>query len=78
MFQRAMLSVFLLYSSAAFADSWIPPSQKTYVARDQSARLTVVPRDLKSASAYFDDKVEGRDPAGAPLGSKETSASATL
>lgn len=78
MFQRAILLVFLLSSSAAFADSWMPPSKETYVAPDQSARLTVVPRDLKSAYAYFDDKVEGREPAGAPYGSKETSATVIL
>ena len=78
MVQRAILLAFLLFSSAGLADSWMPPSKETYVAADQSARLTVVPRDLKSAYAYFDDKVEGREPAGAPAGSTETSATAML
>src|SRR5688572_10805057 len=78
MIKRALLVIFIFASSGASADSWMPPSKETYVSPDQSARLTVVPRDLKSAYAYFDDKVEGREPAGAPAGSKETSATAIL
>lgn len=56
----------------------MPPSQETYLSRDKSARLTVTPRDLESAYAYFDDKVKGREPAGAPASSKQTSATASL
>lgn len=78
MTKRAILLVFLLSSSAAWADSWMPPSKETYISPDRTARLTVVPRDLESAYAYFDDKVEGREPAGAPAGSIETSATAVL
>jgi hypothetical protein len=78
MFQRAILSVFLLSSSAAFADTWGPPSKVTYVALDQSARITIIPRDLESAYAYFDDKVKNRAPAGAPANAEETSPSAIL
>jgi hypothetical protein len=56
----------------------MPPSKETYVSPDKRARLTVIPRDLESSLAYFDDKVEGREPAGAPAGARETSATAVL
>lgn len=67
-----------LVSSAAVADEWMPPSKEIYISSDGTARLTVSPRDLESALAYFRDKVAHREPAGAPAGSTAHSASATL
>jgi hypothetical protein len=68
----------LVMSSAVWADSWAPPSKEIYTSADKQARLTVMPRDLKSSLAYFEDKVEGREPAGAPAGTKTTTARALL
>lgn len=65
-------------SSAAVADSWLPPTEHTYESPDHSARLTVTPRDLASPLAYFQDKVEGHEPAGAPPGSEASNAMAIL
>jgi hypothetical protein len=76
--KRIFLWLILGSSGAAWADSWIPPSTQAYLSQDKSARLTVVPRDLESALAYFEDKTEGREPAGARAGSQATSAIATL
>jgi len=68
----------LAASSVAVADSWAPPAKESYTSADKQARLTVTPRDLESALAYFDDKVEGREPAGAPAGAKAARATALL
>lgn len=67
-----------MFSSAATADQWTPPTKHVYDSLDHSARLTVVPRELTSRLAYFEDKVTGHEPAGAPAGSKITNANATL
>lgn len=50
--------------SAAVADSWAPATRATYVSPDGRSRLTVVPRDLESNLAYFEDKVDRTAPAG--------------
>lgn len=67
-----------MLGSAAVADSWLPPSRQTYLSADQSTRLTVTPRELRSPAEYFEDKVNGQAPAGAPAGSQTLSATATL
>src|SRR5688572_21736791 len=78
MIRRATLVLLIVSSSAVWADSWAPPSRETYQSPDNTARLTVTPRDLESSLAYFEDKVEGREPAGAPTGSRATGATAKL
>ena len=76
---RHILSLTLaVMSSSAVADQWIPPTKQTHESADHSARLTVIPRDLTSPLAYFQDKVAGHEPAGAPAGSKATNATAIL
>jgi hypothetical protein len=67
-----------MFSSAAVADQWMPATKQVYESPDHLTRLTVVPRDLDSPLAYFQDKVAGHEPAGAAAGSKMTSAIATL
>lgn len=74
----ALFLVLGLCSSVALADQWIPGTRQTYEAADHSARLTVIPRDIASPLAYFQDKVAGREPAGASGDSKATSATAIL
>ena len=78
MLKRAAFTLLIVSASVVCADSWMPPSKETYRSPDGSAQLTVTPRDLESALSYFEDKVEGRKPAGAPMGSQATSATATM
>lgn len=73
-----LLLLLLVPVTAARADSWVPPSKQTYKSRDGGARLIVTPRALTSPLAYFEDKVQGREPAGAPAGSGAGTAMATL
>lgn len=53
-----------MLAGPAIADSWAPPRVQTYVSPDGATRLTVSPRQIRDQLAYFDDKVEGREPAG--------------
>lgn len=56
----------------ALADSWSLPTQQTYVSANGAYRLTVLPRDLSSQLAYFEDEVERR-----PLPGQEPEGRAT-
>jgi hypothetical protein len=68
----AALAVLLFVGGAAIADSWPPPKVETYGSLDGRWRLTTVPRGIRSPLAFFEDKVEGREPAGqSPNGSPE-------
>jgi hypothetical protein len=58
-----ILAAFL--TAPATADTWSPPGTCAYFSADRSWRLTVIPRDIESPLAYFQDKVDGREPAGA-------------
>ena len=60
------------------ADSWLPPQPETYLSPDKDHRLRIIPRALSSPLAYFSDKVEGKEPAGAPRGSKQILARAIV
>lgn len=50
--------------SASCADSWEMPTKQTFLSCKGHARVTVTPRDMKSQLAYFEDKVDGVEPAG--------------
>lgn len=66
---RIGIGVFLLFAAvAAHADSWLPPEEQTYFSPDGAVRLTVTPRDITSPLDYFEDHVEGREPAGVRRG----------
>lgn len=78
MIRLAAFLLLLLTGSVAWADSWSLPSKTAYRSADGSARLTVTPRRLQNQLAYFQDKMEGREPAGAPAGTRETRAMAAL
>lgn len=78
MMRWAAFMLCLALGSPASADSWSLPTKTTYRSADKSTRLTVRPRELKSQLAYFEDKVEGREPAGAAADSKAARAMATL
>lgn len=56
---------------AASADSWMPPSEKTYLSPDGRTRIVVTPRGLESQLAYFRDKVADKRKAGQAPGAEE-------
>lgn len=63
-----------LVTAPAVADQWLPPRTCKYRSADQSWRLTVVPRDIESPLAYFQDKVDGIEVAGAVPGNRQKTA----
>lgn len=68
----------LLAASAARADSWLPPSEETYLSSNGEWRLTVTPRGLKDSLSYFTDKVEGVELAGQAADETHATARARL
>ena len=50
------------------ADSWMPPSPATYESCNHDFRLTVSPLQLQNQLRYFEDKVDGVEPAGQATG----------
>lgn len=54
--------------TSAAADSWSLPETTTYLSSDGRWRFTVTPRELSGQLAYFQDKVEGKEKAGARAG----------
>jgi hypothetical protein len=50
------------------ADSWRLPKARKYHSPNRKFRVEVVPRVLDSQLKYFEDKVAGTEPAGAPVG----------
>lgn len=51
-------------AAPAMADSWLPARVQTYASPDGEHRLTVIPRGITSPLGYFEDKVDGKEPAG--------------
>ena len=69
--RRIVVLTVLLVSSRVLttrADSWAPPSTETYVSANGNSRAIIVPRALAGALRYFEDKVEGVEPAGQATG----------
>jgi hypothetical protein len=54
------LIVVASFAGSAFADTWFPPTPRTYSSSQGKYRLTVFPGPVP----YFQDKVDGRSPAG--------------
>jgi hypothetical protein len=73
-----VLASTLLLAGAARADTWFPPKVESYSSADGAWRLTVTPRDIESPLAYLDDKVKGREPAGAVPGDTRTRARGSM
>lgn len=51
--------------ASARADSWNPPKKEKYYSPNKKYYLEVTPKKLESQLKYFEDKVEGREDAGA-------------
>jgi len=60
--------------ASAHADSWRLPKKEKYYSPNKKYYLEVIPKKLESQLKYFEDKVEGRDNAGALKGVKENRA----
>lgn len=63
----------LLLAASAMADSWLPPSVRSYASADGNWKLTVYPRGLTSQLGYFEDKVAGKPNAGGIPGDPQKS-----
>lgn len=72
MWRIVSAAVALVVAAPAVADSWLPATRATYVSPDGRSRLTVVPRDLESNLAYFEDQVDGTVPAGQQPGGERS------
>ena len=60
--------------TSAHADSWRLPKKEKYYSPNKKYYLEVTPKKLESQLKYFEDKVEGRNNAGALKGVKENQA----
>ena len=67
-------SLVALLCVSASADSWRLPSTETLLSPDKQWRLTIIPKELKSQLAYFEDKVASRPNAGAVSGKTQQTA----
>lgn len=63
----------LLLATSAFADSWLPPSVRSYSSANGEWKLTIYPRGLTSQLDYFKDKVDGTPNAGGVPGDTQAS-----
>ena len=72
----ALLLLIGLFCGSANADQWFPAEKKKYYSADKKYRLEVIPKKLESPLAYFRDKTEGKDDAGAVKGLKDNRAKA--
>jgi hypothetical protein len=71
---RSLAIAALVFSSSwALADSWLPPTTEITPSASGRYRVTVVPRPIGGALAYFGDKVKGDEPAGQRKGDAQTS-----
>lgn len=75
---RLLVVLLLPFSAAAQADTWAPPTPKSYMSADQRSRLQVFPRRLDGSLAYFEDKIAGKTPAGQAKGETRRTAEAVL
>lgn len=78
MWLMGMLAACVLVTATASADSWMPPTTRTYLSQDGTWRLTVSPREITSPLAYFEDKVADRQNAGGVAGSQQATASGKM
>jgi hypothetical protein len=61
----AAIALLLAMSTAALADTWLPPKTKRYCSADEKHCVEVIPKPISSPLEYFHDQVEGADNPGA-------------
>jgi hypothetical protein len=71
-----VVSVFAL--TWAEADSWDPPETEVSLSANGLFRVTVIPRPLSGPLEYFEEKLEGAEPAGQAKGEVQVSALARV
>lgn len=67
----SLVVLLLLFVTNSFADSWALPTEKTYCSENKKFCFKVVPKKLESQLSYFQDKVDGKENAGANKTQKE-------
>ena len=72
LFVTLLMGVVLL-PAATLADSWFPAQTETILSANGKFRVTVVPRPVRHALAYFSDQVDGVEPAGQDHGDGQRS-----
>ena len=58
------------------ADEWRLPTPRDHYSPNRQYRVEVIPRALESQLAFFQDKVDGREPAGSLRGAEAQKATA--
>jgi hypothetical protein len=72
------LLLLIVFAGVVRADTWYLPKEKKYYSADKKYRLEVIPKKLESQLAYFKDKSEAKDDAGAVKGLKDNRAKAVF
>jgi len=62
---------FALAASATLADTWMPPSDRSYHSKDQQFRFDVSPRILSSSADYWHDYDRGPHKRGQAVGKQD-------
>lgn len=70
----ALLVLILFVHASVRADSWELPRKTKYYSLDRKYCLEMIPKKLESQLAYFEDKVKGKENAGAVKGQKDNRA----
>jgi hypothetical protein len=73
LFAGLLLGACLSWAGLAQSDSWAPPRTETTLASKGDWRVTVVPRPIGEGLFYFQDKVDGVEPAGQRKGDPQKS-----
>ncbi|MGH8062245.1 MAG: hypothetical protein ACREO7_09560 [Pseudoxanthomonas sp.] len=75
--KKLLLGIGMLFSvllaMSVMADSWLPPSVRSYSSANGTWKLTIYPRGLTSQLGYFEDKVAGKTNAGGIPGDSQKS-----
>lgn len=74
----SLLLLIVFVGGAVRADSWMLPSKRKYYSADKKYCVEVIPKKLENQLAYFQDKVAGRNDAGAAKGVKNNRAKAIV
>lgn len=61
----------LLLACSVYADSWALPEERTVCSKNNKYCLKVIPKKLESQLSYFEDKVDGKENAGADKNGKK-------
>ncbi len=66
----ALLLVVACAGTTLHGDIWLPAKTAKYYSANRKYRVDVTPRKVESQLKYFDDKVQGMEPAGTAAGAQ--------